>query len=61
LEGKGREGRGQGRYLATLGKPLPLTRVSGVSIYYVFSIYTRFKANFVNNSMKTYLIQTVIM
>ena len=30
LEGKGSKGRGQGRHLATLEKPLPLTRVSRV-------------------------------
>ena len=30
LGGKGSKGRGQGRHLATLEKPLPLTRVSRV-------------------------------
>ena len=30
LEGKHSKGRGQGRHLATLEKPLPLTRVSRV-------------------------------
>ena len=33
LEGKGSKGRGQGRHLATLEKPLPLTRVSRIGVY----------------------------
>jgi len=36
LGGKGNKGRGQGRHLATLEKPLPLTRVSRVWMYYIF-------------------------
>jgi len=36
LGGKGSKGRGQGRHLATLEKPLPLTRVSRVWMYYIF-------------------------
>jgi len=34
--GKGSKGRDQGRHLATLEKPLPLTGVSRVWMYYIF-------------------------
>ena len=39
LEGKGSKGKGQGRHLATLEKPLPLPRVLRVRVYYIFQIF----------------------
>ena len=39
LEGKGSKGKGQGRHLATLEKPLPLPRVLRVKVYYIFQIF----------------------
>ena len=42
LEGKDSKGRGQGRHLATLEKPLPLTRVSRVWTTYTNTLNKAF-------------------